>query len=125
MKATIGEALGFTAGSDEVNLLKRRIDTLNKKMMDLVSSNAQSGGDFESCESEFKEISGQIGQLKSHIETIEKANCSNKEYKNRLNEIQRIIDKRETNIDTYDNSIVRQMIECIKVFSDGRLEIYF
>ena len=32
---------------------------------------------------------------------------------------------RLASMDTYDDSIVRQMIECIRVFHDGRLEIVF
>ena len=38
-------------------------------------------------------------------------------------EIQDIIDKRKENRDVYDDSIVRQMVECIKVYHDGRLQI--
>ena len=38
-------------------------------------------------------------------------------------EIQDTIDKRKENKDTYDDSIVRQMVECIKVYHDGRLQI--
>ena len=36
-----------------------------------------------------------------------------------------MIDEREKNPDKYDDSIVRQMIECIKVYHDGRIEIIF
>ena len=35
MKATIGEAIGINGGSEEIDLLTRRIDTLNKRMLDL------------------------------------------------------------------------------------------
>lgn len=38
-------------------------------------------------------------------------------------EIQNTIEKRKANRDTYDDSIVRQMVECIKVYHDGRLQI--
>ena len=41
----------------------------------------------------------------------------------RIKEIQDTIDKRKENKDTYDDSIVRQMVECIKVYHDGRLQI--
>ena len=43
----------------------------------------------------------------------------------RLEEIQSIIAKRGANETQYDDSIVRQMIECIKVYGDGRLTIIF
>ena len=40
-------------------------------------------------------------------------------------QIQKVIEQREQNSDQYDDSIVRQMIECIKVHSDGKLTIIF
>ena len=43
----------------------------------------------------------------------------------RLEEIQSIIAKRGANETQYDDSIVRQMIECIKVHRNGRLTIIF
>ena len=39
--------------------------------------------------------------------------------------MQEIIDSRNANHDTYDDSIVRQMIECIKVGEEGKLRIIF
>lgn len=44
---------------------------------------------------------------------------------NRLEQIQAIIAERESKCMEYDDSIVRQMVECIKVYPGGRLEIIF
>ena len=33
MKATIGEAIGLNGGTDEIDLLQRKIDALNKRMI--------------------------------------------------------------------------------------------
>ena len=43
----------------------------------------------------------------------------------RLKEIQATIDSRAAKANEYDDTIVRQMIECIRVYHDGRLEIIF
>lgn len=43
----------------------------------------------------------------------------------RLLEIEETIEERAKNRDLYDDSIVKQMIECIRVYHDGRLEIVF
>lgn len=125
MKATIGDALGLTGGSDEADLLQRRIDAMNARMMELVSASVKNGGSFDAFESEFKEINDQIKQLQSRIDVINKSATSESEYKRKLEQIQAVIDSRKANIDQYDDSVVRQMIECIKVFDDGRLEVYF
>ena len=67
MKATIGEAIGINGGSEEIDLLTRRIDTLNKRMLDLVNETVAAGKDVESSEDEFKGISDQIEQLSQSI----------------------------------------------------------
>ena len=63
MKATIGDAIGINGGSDEIDLLTRRVETLNKRMITLVNETIQSGGDMESNEDEFKEKVAVIAEL--------------------------------------------------------------
>lgn len=123
MKSTIGEAIGINGGSDEIDLLERRIDALNKRMLDLVTLSVQEDNDAENYEDEFKNISMQIEQLSGRITAIRESKSEDGELQARIKEIQDTIDKRKENKDTYDDSIVRQMVECIKVYHDGRLQI--
>ena len=125
MKATIGEAIGINGGSEEIDLLTRRIDTLNKRMLDLVNETVAAGKDVESSEDEFKSISDQIEQLGRRIAAIQESIHKDGSRQTRMEEIQSIIDKRNANETQYDDSIVRQMIECIKVHNDGKLTIIF
>lgn len=125
MKATIGEAIGANGGSDEVDLLERRIDSLNSRMLRLVSESVEKGADMEECEEEFKDISNQIEQLNRRIEAIRKSEGSNEERQERIRLIQAMIDQRNAHRNTYDDTIVRQMIECIKVYENGKLKIIF
>ncbi len=46
MKATIGDAIGVNGGSDEIDLLERKIEGLNKKMLAMVNESIQSGLDI-------------------------------------------------------------------------------
>ena len=80
---------------------------------------------MESSEEEFKEISNQIEQLTRRIAAIQESARGDATRQARLEEIQDIIARRTTNETQYDDSIVRQMIECIKVHGDGRLTIIF
>ena len=124
MKATIADAIGLNGGSDEIDLLERRVDALNKRMLDMVNASIQNGEDIDSHEEEFKELSQQIAELKERIRAIQESQ-SNDNYEERLAIIQQTIDRRTANPQVYDDSIVRQMIECIRVYHDGRLEIVF
>ena len=125
MKATIGEAIGINGGSEEIDLLTRRIDALNKRMLELVNETVAAGKDVESSEDEFKSISDQIEQLNRRIAAIQESVRGDATRQARLEEIQSIIAKRNANETQYDDSIVRQMIECIKVHNDGKLTIIF
>lgn len=125
MKATIGEAIGLNCDSDEIDLLERRIDALNKRMITLVNESVQNGEDIEIHEDEFKAMSEESEQLKRRIDAIRERESKDDSYEQRLKIIQNTIGQRETNRDTYDDTIVRQMIECIKVFGDNHIKIIF
>ena len=125
MKATISDALGLSGSSDEADLLQRQIDALNKQMLDLVNQCAKNGEGFDAYEETFREINDHINQLKSRINAIQQNQSSDKEYKKKLDMIEQIINERKASTNSYDDTIVRQMVECIKVFHDGRIEVYF
>jgi hypothetical protein len=125
MKATIGEAIGINGGSDEIDLLERRIEALNSKMLIMVNESISSGSDFEGQEDAFKEIADEMEQLNRRISAFRESQSDDDSLKERLSTIQNTINQREENKNTYDDSIVRQMIECIKVHHDGKLEIIF
>jgi len=63
--------------------------------------------------------------LNSRIDAIRAAYINDRSYEDRLSEIQQIIDERANHEDEYDDAIVRQMIECIKVYKGGRLTVIF
>lgn len=92
-------------------------------MLDLVTLSVQEDNDAEDYEDDFKNISAQIEQLSKRITAIRENEGEDGELQARIKEIQDTIDKRKENKDTYDDSIVRQMVECIKVYHDGRLQI--
>lgn len=125
MRATIGDAIGLNGGSDEIDLLKRRIEALNKRMMNLIDETVQANDNLDSHEEKFKSISDQIEQLEKRIAAIQESQEDDETRQARLDEIQKAISKRNDNRDTYDDAVVRQMIECIKVFEGGRIQVIF
>lgn len=125
MTSTIGDAIGLNRDSDEIDLLKRRIDALNGRMVNLINGSIKDCEDIAAHEAEFKEISDEIDQLQKCIDAIEQSESNDDSKQQRLEELQGIIQNRNENADKYDDSIVRQMIECIKTFPDGKLKIIF
>ena len=125
MRATIGEAIGLNGSSDEIDLLTRRIEALNKRMLTMVNNAILNGEDIENSEADFKDISEEIAQLNQRIESVRENLHGDAELAERLARIQSTIDEREKNKGIYDEAIVRQMIECIQVHKGGKLTIIF
>lgn len=125
MKATLGDALGITGNNEEIEFLERRIEALNKRMVQIVSASVQAGESVEHHEDEFRRIADEIDQLKRRIDAAQEKRKENPGEQERLKEIQATIDSRSASVNVYDDTIVRQMIECIRVYHDGRLEIIF
>lgn len=94
-------------------------------MLTIVNESVQNGEDMESHEDEFKEINAETEQLKNRIKAIRESECAEGEYQQRLAVIQKTIEERQNRPFEYDDSVVRQMIECIKVFADGKLTVIF
>lgn len=125
MKATIGEAIGLNRNSDEIELLERRIEALTRNMIKLVSESVSTGGAIEDYEKEFKAIADETEQLKNRIRAIRENSSDEGLSEERLGRIQKAMEEREKNQNEYDETIVRQMIECIKVYHDKRIEVIF
>lgn len=64
MRATIGEALGLNSDPEEVDMLERKIEALNNKMLALVNESVASGEGIEAHESEFMSLSQELELLK-------------------------------------------------------------
>jgi len=70
-------------------------------------------------------ISDTITLLKNRINGVQQLANSDGSPNDQLEQIQQVIEARKQNKFQFDDSIVRQMIECIKVYPDGKLEIIF
>ena len=125
MRATIGEALGLNGDPEEVDMLERKIEALNNKILALVNESVASGEGIETHESEFMTLSQELELLKQRIATIQESAATDSGNQDRLEQIQATIAEREHYRTEYDDSIVRQMVECIKVYPGGKLEIIF
>ena len=125
MKASLSDALGIGGSNEEMELLTRRIDSLNKKMMTLVSEAVTEGRSIDDNEGEFKEISDEIAQLNSRVSAVKELIANDESVNDRLKSISAKIEELKDGITEYDDTVVRQMIECIKVYNDKKIEVIF
>lgn len=126
LKVSLCDALGMKAGAEEIDLLSKRIDALTKQTMEMVEETMKSGDTVDSREAEFKELSDEIEQLKAQVEAIRKAAQANSEdSETRLQSLSKKIEDLYNGIEDYDDAVVRQIIECVRIHKDGTAEIIF
>lgn len=125
MKATIADAIGLVGNSEEIDILERKIDALNKVMMDIINKSVAEGSSVEDHEDEFKDIHDQIEMLEHRIGALREATNTKEEREEKEKLLQKTIEDRAAHSQEYDDTIVRQMIECIKIYHDGRIEVIF
>ena len=125
LKVSMNEALGLGGGAEKIDLLTRRIEALNRKMMDLVNEAVESGEGMEAKDAEFKEISDEIEQLNGQIQAIQAALEADKNAEERLREISEQIEKIRDGIAVYDDTVIRQSVECVKIYKDCSVDVIF
>lgn len=125
LKATLADAMGCSSTRNEIDYLERRVDALNKKMMNIVSESIANGQDVEDCEDEFKQISDEIAELKEQIKILQEQSMGNEITDERIREIQNAIDNENLDFSKYDDGLVRQTIECIRIYDNKKVDIIF
>lgn len=128
MKATLCDALGLNGAKEEEDLLLRRVEALNKKMLEIVNESVENGEDIESREDEFRNISEEIARLNERISAIQKAAGQDVNARGRMEFIEKQLAKMKCMITEYYDfaeTVVRQMVECVKVFDGGKVEVVF
>ena len=93
---------------------EQNIDTLNKRMLDLVNETVAAGKDVESSEDEFKGISDQIEQLNRRIAAIQESIHKDGSRQARLEELQNIIAERNANETQYKKHLKERWISTIQ-----------
>ena len=86
------------------------------------------GEDIESREDEFRNIPEEIARLNERISAIQKAAGQDVNAKGRMEFIEKQLAKMKGRIREYDDfaeTVVRQMVECVKFFEGGEAEVVF
>lgn len=125
MKSSITEATGIIEQDNNKVMIQAQIDALNKEMLGLVEKNLQNGLTLDETEGKFKDLSEQIDVLTRQLEYMESTTPTSDDQGAAVDKLIKGIDSYKDADAEYDDNIVRQTIECIRVFPDGKLTVIF
>jgi hypothetical protein len=105
-------------------VIENRISELEGVTMELVTV-AQKTGSSESYESKFTALKDEIGALRRTLEQCRAKQSGPDELTRQIDDICRALQKRSLESKKYSDSVVRQLIDTIKVVGDDKLLIIF
>lgn len=108
---------GILEKRNRLRAIQKRIDELTE-----LDSEATQNGDFDA---QFESLYAQLYAIKDELEKWEKSNVALQANPNVRTEVADVIEGLQNHPVEYNDLIVRQLVECIKVTDADILNVYF
>ena len=110
---------GVTTEYDE------QIEKLQQQMLILIENNAKQGAISEDFDTEYKQLSEQINELKTAKIQMVQAQKQAESYKERVDQLDKAITAVNPQVREFDQDLVKRLISSIRVHKGMKLEIQF
>lgn len=124
LKANIGTVLECQ-GQEEIISIENRLKEIDQARNDLVMLIASGGCDEDKLDSEFSMLYQEEQQLTERLDMLKSQNKTSAETQARLDKIMDMIEHEKFELETFDNVLIRKLIECVKVLSKTEIMVIF
>ena len=124
LKANIGSVLECQ-GQEEILSAEKRLREIDQARNDLVDLIASGGCDENKLDSEFAKLYSEEQQLNERLAMMKSQNKTSEETQAKLDEIMDMIEHEKFELETFDNVLIRKLIECVKVMSKTEILVIF
>lgn len=124
LKANIGSVLECQ-GQEEILSVENRLKEIDQARTDLVNLIASGGCDEDKLDSEFAKLYSEEQSLSERLEMLKSQNKTSQETQAKLDKIMDMIEHEKFELETFDNVLIRKLIECIKVLSKTEILVIF
>lgn len=124
LKANIGTVLECQ-GQEEIIAAENRLKEIDRARNELVGLIATGGCDEDKLDSEFAKLYGEEQQLSERLTILKSQNKTSAETQAKLNKIMDMIEHEKFELETFDNVLIRKLIECVKVLSKNEILVIF
>ena len=112
-------------GQEEITAIKKRLKEIDKARNDLISLIATGGCDEDKLDSEFAKLYEEEQSLSERLAMLKSKNQTSAETQAKLDKIIDMIEHEKFELETFDNVLVRKLIECIKILSKNEILVIF
>lgn len=124
LKANIGTVLECQ-GQEEIIAAENRLKEIDQARNDLVGLIAAGGCDEDKLDSEFEKLYEEEQRLSERLAMLKLQNQTSAETQAKLDKIMELIDNEKFELETFDNVLIRKLIECVKVLSKTEILVIF
>lgn len=124
LKANIGTVLECQ-GQEEIISIENRLKEIDNARNDLVTLIASGGCEEDKLDSEFAKLYVEEQQLNERLEMLKSQNKTSAETQKKLDKIMNMIEHEKFELETFDNVLIRKLIECVKVLGNGEILVIF
>ena len=124
LKANIGSVLECQ-GREEIIAIEKRLKEIDQARNDLVGLIAAGGCDEDKLDSEFENLYEEEQHLSERLAMLKSQNKTSAETQEKLDKIMELIDNEKFELETFDNVLIRKLIECVKVLSKTEILVIF
>ncbi len=86
---------------------------------------ASGGCDEDKLDTEFAKLYSEEQQLSERLEMLKSQNKTSAETQAKLDKIMKMIEQEKFELETFDNVLIRKLIECIKVLNKDEILVIF
>lgn len=112
-------------GQEEILAVEKRLKEIDQARNDLVGLIASGGCDEDKLDSEFAKLYSEEQQLSERLAMLKSQNQTSEETQAKLDKIMDMIDNEKFELETFDNVLIRKLIECVKVISKTEIVVIF
>lgn len=124
LKANIGTVLECQ-GQEKIISIENRLKELDRARNDLVNLIVSGGCDEEKLDSKFSKLYQEEQQLYERLENLKSQNKISAETQEKVDKIMDMIEHEKFQLETFDNVLIRKLIECVKVLSKTEILVIF
>ena len=124
LKANIGTVLECQ-GQEEIIAAENRLKEIDRARNELVGLIATGGCDEDKLDSEFEKLYEEEQSLSERLVMLKSKNQTSAETQAKLDKIIDMIEHEKFELETFNNVLIRKLIECVKVLSKTEILVIF
>ncbi len=124
LKANIGTVMECKNGQEILNL-ENRLKELDKARNDLITLITSGACSEDTLDKEFMKIHDEEKEINEKLSDLQKSIKISEDTQSKIDSAMETISNENFQLDTFDDVIIRKLIECVRVISNDTVQIIF